>query len=861
MKRLQQQTQEECKMNDNRKRPLEVDESITNTHKRIKYDDSLLIQQQQWNQIDENVWSHNIIHFVPPYEYLNLRLTSKMMNELVEQNDSYRFCYLLSGEEGDDFPVYMMPSASFLSTTVPYNIQSIFFRNEERRTSVPATWLWIYKENVVRELMKLFKFDLKYARAYIDWFKQDAKNIRKLTKIIDNRNISDISTLITDVLKYGPYLRNTRKRFINALNSICDYFIDVTDRDTIKALIRISPNIVFHSKTRENLKQDRELVLMAVRSSGQVLQYVTTEFQRDMEIKLYACCDLDSDDVKELLSDPDIVGANRHLVRNIIKQNGALLMYADIELQLDKELVLVAASNSDYLEDASDRWQDDFEVMCAYIKNDCENAIEYMSDNLLNNREVMRLIHKCDSSFFMLSEFSLLRHDLDLFLEIRELTYFSEAIRNNKRLAILAVKKSGSQLSHCCKELQNDEDVVYAAVSQVGFALQYASRGMQSNIDIVIRALDRYSSPIYSVSNELKKNLLFIQYITAKALTKQRDIKLDQDVVVVAAEHGVSLCDVSNEFRSNRDIVMQAVIRNGYELQYASSELRNTRAVVAAAVRQNGESIIYASETLREDYDFALLAVKTDGLCIQYMSQELQSILEITLEAVMQNGLALGNLSPAMRCDRDLALTAVKQNGISIKYLPYDWILQNRDIVVEAVRQNGKAVFYLPDLFKHDREICLIAVRQNGKNFKYLVEELRRDKEIIIEATKSFVDAFVYKSTNACHHTRCDVIEFAQYNGNVLSWASPEYQSDKEIVRIAVKQNSLSFQYATLRLRRDREFVLELIHIDPKVFDHASIELKTNKKFIEEAMATSESSREYIQNSVNDLELLFGKIL
>ena len=61
--------------------------------------------------------------------------------------------------------------------------------------------------------------------------------------------------------------------------------------------------------------------------------------------------------------------------------------------------------------------------------------------------------------------------------------------------------------------------------------------------------------------------------------------------------------------RSDREVVLAAVEKEGYALRYASDELRNDREVVLAAVAQDAYALKYASGALRADRDIALAAV------------------------------------------------------------------------------------------------------------------------------------------------------------------------------------------------------------------------------------------------------------
>ena len=60
----------------------------------------------------------------------------------------------------------------------------------------------------------------------------------------------------------------------------------------------------------------------------------------------------------------------------------------------------------------------------------------------------------------------------------------------------------------------------------------------------------------------------------------------------------------SGELREDREVVMAAVVQNGYALEYASEELRGDREVVMAAVAQTGSAFEYATTYYKHEKFF-----------------------------------------------------------------------------------------------------------------------------------------------------------------------------------------------------------------------------------------------------------------
>ena len=69
----------------------------------------------------------------------------------------------------------------------------------------------------------------------------------------------------------------------------------------------------------------------------------------------------------------------------------------------------------------------------------------------------------------------------------------------------------------------------------------------------------------------------------------------------------------SSSIRSDRDIVMEAVKKDGGALKYASETLRNDRAIVMEAVKKSSSVLQFASETLRDDVKSSWRPSKSSG--------------------------------------------------------------------------------------------------------------------------------------------------------------------------------------------------------------------------------------------------------
>ncbi len=187
-------------------------------------------------------------------------------------------------------------------------------------------------------------------------------------------------------------------------------------------------------------------------------------------------------------------------------------------------------------------------------------------------------------------------------------------------------------------------------------------------------------------------------------------------------------------FQKDKEVILEAVKRNGRALEYASLELKNDKDIVLEAVKQNGRALVFASDDLKINREVFLEAVKQDGRALQFASDVLKADREVVLEAVKQTGWALQFTSATLKADRDVVLKAVKQGGFALQFASDD-LKADRDVVLEAIKQNGALAFASATL-KADRDVVLKAVKQDGFALQFAYDDLKADREVVLEAVK-----------------------------------------------------------------------------------------------------------------------------
>ena len=237
----------------------------------------------------------------------------------------------------------------------------------------------------------------------------------------------------------------------------------------------------------DELRNDRKVVLAAIKKEGYKLEYASDELRNDREIVLAA-----------------------------LSNYGNALEYASDELRNDRELVMAAINNGANLKYASEELRNDIEFVSAAIKEGYV-ILEYASKELQNNRDiVMAAVEDYGGN----------------------LQYASEELRIDREIVLVAVKNSGGALQYASEELRNDREIVLAAVKESVGVLQYASEELRSDREIVMAAIEKDAWAIEYVSEELRSD----REIVSKAIKKSgrvlryasEELKSNREIVLAA---------------------------------------------------------------------------------------------------------------------------------------------------------------------------------------------------------------------------------------------------------------------------------------------------------------------------------------
>jgi hypothetical protein len=106
--------------------------------------------------------------------------------------------------------------------------------------------------------------------------------------------------------------------------------------------------------------------------------------------------------------------------------------------------------------------------------------------------------------------------------------------------------------------------------------------------------------------------------------------------------------------KSDKHLVFQYTIQNGYNFQYASTALNSDKNFVIQIVKSKGWLLQYVHDFLRQDRQVVLEAVKQNGNALLYASDLLRADKQVGLEAIRQYPWAIRYVDKNMVTDADI---------------------------------------------------------------------------------------------------------------------------------------------------------------------------------------------------------------
>lgn len=103
-------------------------------------------------------------------------------------------------------------------------------------------------------------------------------------------------------------------------------------------------------------------------------------------------------------------------------------------------------------------------------------------------------------------------------------------------------------------------------------------------------------------------------------MTTLRTPKGDKKEALAVIKEDALALKYMGEFKKNKEVVLEAVRKNGRSLKYAARKLKKDKDIVLAAVKQDPASFQHAAKTLQKDSQFIFQLTAINPLVLSYIA-------------------------------------------------------------------------------------------------------------------------------------------------------------------------------------------------------------------------------------------------
>jgi len=275
---------------------------------------------------------------------------------------------------------------------------------------------------------------------------------------------------------------------------------------------------------------------------------------------------------------------------------------------------------------------------------------------------------------------------------------------------------------------------------------------------------------------------VFLELANEKILNSKNFAK-----TIISNCKGFSLKYFSEEIRSNKELVLIAVSKNGNELKHASDELKKDREVVLAAIKTSqvelfaNEAIKYADKSFLNDFEIARIAVAFSGNMLQYFVDEVRKDKEIVSIAVNNTPNAVEFADKSLLSDKDFILSLPNKiyrlDGSKFRAFSIlgDKLKKDHDIVTKAIAMDCNLYQDLPKNLKEDLLIFTEALKDTSF-------ASRKSLPLMVENAPSIVTHDI----DTCKKVISKDLSFFEYLPKIM-------QSNKEIISFWSKLESKNY--------------------------------------------------------------------
>ena len=409
-----------------------------------------------------------------------------------------------------------------------------------------------------------------------DKLTESARNDKQLLMLIANKESSEFSNF--------PDWAKDDKDIVKSLSDFgWGVFENISERlraDREIVLLGLSgdsSNNLEHV-TSEELKNDKEILKLAVSGHRQALHWVPEKYRSDKDL-------LDIILSKEVTATysfehfPFEYRDNEEVARKVLNDDANCFEHLSERLRNKKEIALIAVAKSgDALGVMPESMLDDKEVVLSALASDGWRYVEKISERLKNDLDVVIAAVLSDN---------------------RSLDEFSDDFKDNETVIKACLKGGGSAYKYFSERFKNDRNISLQMSSQWNFDLSYAPYNFRIDKEIVKNAVKESAKNFEHIGSELLKDFDYLKELFSL-----------NDGILSYMNEDLKAQLFTNKVQSiehyGRKIIYEMVIDDGYVKN-------NERTIKKAFVKQGDIEVVSCNS-------FPVLTYEDDGPVGSYLS-------------------------------------------------------------------------------------------------------------------------------------------------------------------------------------------------------------------------------------------------
>jgi hypothetical protein len=362
---------------------------------------------------------------------------------------------------------------------------------------------------------------MEQGRLEFDKLPESARNDKQLLMLIANKESSEFSNF--------PDWAKDDKDIVKSLSDFgWGVFENISERlraDREIVLLGLggdsSNNLEY--VTSEELKNDKEILKIAVSGHSQALHWVPEKWRSDKDLldiilskevtatysfEHFSLEYRDNEDIaKKVINDDagcfqylsERLRDNREIALSAVKNRGIYLEYASLRLRDDKEFVKIALKNDTWstLRSVSDRLKNDIEIVLACVLIDNRTLQDFADEFKDNERVIEECMKKRKSDW-----------SDKMFIQGAAYQYFSDRFKTNREIALHMSLGTDFNLGSAPENFRKDREIVKNAVKESANNFEHIGSELLKNCSY-LKELYNLNDGILSYMNEDLKAQLF----------------------------------------------------------------------------------------------------------------------------------------------------------------------------------------------------------------------------------------------------------------------------------------------------------------------------------------------------------------